>query len=209
MKFYDCTMAPSPRRVRIFLAEKGIKVETIQIDLIAADNLKPEFLAINPRGILPVLQLDDGTVITETLAICQYLDALHPDKPLCGTDARSRAVIASATLAMEWDGFLRASEAFRNSAPAFAARGIPGLPNIDAIPALAERGMAGIHRFFAYLDKLLSKSEYVAGSSYSLADITAMCVVDFAGWLKATPTDSHPNVQRWYRSVSSRPSAAA
>ncbi|TDU32307.1 glutathione S-transferase [Panacagrimonas perspica] len=209
MKFYDCAMAPSPRRVRIFLAEKGIKIDTVQVDLMTAENIQPAYLKINPRGIVPALQLDDGTLIDETLAICQYLEALHPEKPMLGTDAKSRAVITSRTLAMEWDGFLRASEAFRNSAPGFGDRGIPGLGGITAIPALAERGMAGSRRFIDTLDGMLGKSEFVAGTSFSLADITALCVVDFMGWLKVTPTDSHPNVQRWYRSVSSRPSAAA
>lgn len=209
MKFYDCTIAPSPRRVRIFMAEKEIRIDTVQVDLLTAENLKPEYLKINPRGIVPALQLDDGTVIDETLAICQYLETIYPDKPLMGTDARSRAIVTSRTLAMEWDGFLRAAEAFRNSNPGFASRAIAGQSNVTAIPALAERGLAGLGRFLDYLEGLLAKSEYVAGSSFTLADITALCVVDFAGWSKVTPTDSQPNVQRWYRSVSSRPSAAA
>ncbi len=209
MKFYDCTIAPSPRRVRIFLAEKGIKIDTVQVDLLTAENLKPPYLAINPRGLVPSLLLDDGTCIDETLAICQYLEALYPEKPLLGTDAKSRALIASRTLAMEWDGFLRAAEAFRNTHPGFAERGIPGLGGVPAIPALAERGFSGLRGFLNGLETALGKSEYIAGGSFSLADITALCVVDFAGWVDVKPTDSHPNVQRWYRSVSSRPSAAA
>jgi glutathione S-transferase len=209
MKFYDCTMAPSPRRVRIFMAEKGAKIETVQVDLMTGENLKPEFLKINPRGVVPVLQLDDGTCIDETVPICRYIEELYPDPPLMGTDAKSRAVIASRTRHMEWDGFLRCAEAFRNSTPAFADRGIPGVTGVPAIPALAERGRAGIQRFLSTLDADLGRSEFVAGDRYTIADITALCVIDFAGWMKIKPTDSHPNVQRWYRSVSSRPSAAA
>lgn len=209
MKFYDCTMAPSPRRVRIFLAEKGVKIDTVQVDLIGGENLKSEFRAINPRGVVPVLQLDDGTCIDETYAICRYIEDLHPEPPLMGTDPKSRAVIASRSLAIEWDGFLSAAEAFRNSTPGFAERGIPGQMGVTAIPALAERGRAGLDRFFDTLEKTLSRSEYVAGDRYTIADITGLCVVDFAGWMKIQPSDSHPNVQRWYRSVSSRPSAAA
>jgi glutathione S-transferase len=209
MKFYDCTMAPSPRRVRIFLAEKGVKVDTVQVDLMNGENLKPEFHKINPRGVVPVLQLDDGTCIDETYAICRYIEDVYPDPPLMGTDAKSRAVIASRSLNIEWDGFLSAAEAFRNSTPAFAERGIPGQVGVPAIPALAERGRAGLKRFFDNLDKTLAKSAFVAGDRYTIADITGLCVVDFAGWMKIQPSDSHPNVQRWYRSVSSRPSAAA
>ncbi|MCC2658657.1 MAG: putative Glutathione S-transferase [Panacagrimonas sp.] len=209
MKFYDCSMAPSPRRVRIFLAEKGVKIDTVQVDLMSGENLKPEFLKINPRGIVPVLQLDDGTCIDEAVPICRYIEELHPDPPLMGTDARSRAVIAMRTRHMEWDGFLSAAEAFRNSTPAFADRGIPGQVGVKAIPALAERGRAGLARFFDNLEKTLAQSQFIAGDRYTIADITGLCVVDFAGWMKIQPTDSHPNVQRWYRSVSSRPSAAA
>jgi glutathione S-transferase len=209
MKFYDCAMAPSPRRVRIFMAEKGVKIDTVQVDLMTGENLGPEFLKINPRGIVPVLQLDDGTCIDESVPICRYIEEMYPDPPLMGTDAKSRAVIASRTRHMEWDGFLRCAEAFRNSTPAFADRGIAGVTGVPAIPALAERGRVGIERFLTTLDGDLGRSEFVAGDRYTIADITALCVIDFAGWMKIKPTDSHPNVQRWYRSVSSRPSAAA
>lgn len=209
MKFYDCTIAPSPRRVRIFMAEKGVKIDTVQVDLLKGENLTPEFRKINPRGVVPVLELDDGTCIDETVPICRYIEELHPNPPLMGTDPKSRAIIASRTRHMEWDGFLRGAEAFRNSVPGFADRGIPGLTGVPAIPALAERGVAGLHRFLDNLEITLSASEYIAGDRYTIADITGLCVVDFAGWSKVAPTDSHPNVQRWYRSVSSRPSAAA
>lgn len=209
MKFYDCTMAPSPRRVRIFMAEKGIRLETIQVDLVGGENLRPEFLAINPRGTVPVLQLDDGTCIDETVPICRYLEELHPDPPLMGTDARSRAVIAMRTRHIEVDGFLAGAEAFRNSAPAFVDRGVPGVSGVPAIPALAERGRAGLQRFFDRFEAVLANSEYVAGDRYTIADITGLCMVDFAAWVKVRPTDSHPNVHRWYRLVSSRPSAKA
>jgi len=209
VKLYDCTIAPSPRRVRIFLAEKGVKIDTVQVDLMTGENLKPEFLKINPRGIVPVLQLDDGTCIDETFSICRYIEELHPDPPLMGTDAKSRALIDSRVRHMEWDGFLRGAEAFRNSVKGFADRGIPGQTGVPAIPELAERGRAGLHRFMDRLEVMLGQGEYLAGDSFTIVDITALCVVDFAGWVKIAPTDSHPNVQRWYRSVSSRPSAKA
>lgn len=209
MKFYDCTMAPSPRRVRIFLAEKGVKLETIQVDLMKGENLGAEFLNINPRGTVPVLQLDDGTCIDETVPICRYIEELYPDPPLMGTDAKSRAQIATHVRHIEWDGFLAGAEAFRNAAPSFADRGIPGVTGVPAIPALAERGRQGLLRFFDRLEANLSTSEYIAGNVYTIADITGLCVVDFAAWVKIRPGDSHPNIRRWYGSVSTRPSAAA
>ena len=117
MKLYDYKMAPNPRRVRVYLAEKGIEVETVQVDIPAGENLADEFRAINPRSLLPTLVLDDGTVIDESVAICRYFEELHPEPPLMGTDARSRAVIESAQRHMEWDGLLSVAEAFRNSNP--------------------------------------------------------------------------------------------
>lgn len=209
MKFYDCTMAPSPRRVRIFLAEKGVKLDTVQVDLMKGENLGAEFLKINPRGTVPVLQLDDGTCLDETVPICRYIEELHPNPPLMGTDAKSRAVIAMRVRHIEWDGFLAGAEAFRNASPAFADRGIPGVNGVPAIPALAERGRQGLHRFMDRLEAILSTSEYIAGNRYTIADITGLCVVDFAAWVKIKPSDSHPHIRRWYGSVSSRPSAAA
>lgn len=209
MKFYDCSMAPSPRRVRIFLAEKGITLDTVQVDLKSGENLGAAFLKINPRGTVPVLQLDDGTCLDETVPICRYLEELYPDPPLMGTDAKSRAVIANHVRHIEWDGFLPGAEALRNSAPAFADRGLPGVTGVPAIPALAERGRQGLQRFFDRLEANLSASEYIAGSTYTIADITALCVVDFAAWVKIRPGDSHPHIRRWYGRVSARPSASA
>ena len=209
MKFYDCTVAPSPRRVRIFMAEKGIQIETVQVDLLGGENLTSEFRKINPRGVVPVLELDDGTCIDETFPICRYLEELYPEPCLMGHDAKSRALIDSRSRHMEWDGFLAGAEAFRNSTPGFADRGIPGQTGVPAIPLLAERGRAGMLRFFDQLESLLSESPYVAGDRYSIADITAMCVVDFAGWVKLALPESHANARKWYGSVSSRPSAKA
>jgi glutathione S-transferase len=210
MKFYDCAIAPSPRRVRIFIAEKGLNIETIQIDLMTGENLKPHFREINPRGVVPVLELDDGTTIDESVSICRYLEDLYPDPPLMGTNPKSRAIIDSRTRHMEWDGFLSVANAFRNSAPAFAKRGLPGVVDeVLAIPALVDRGIAGISRFFDLLESYLSSSRYIAGDGYSIADITALCVVDFAGWVKQSMPTGHAHTRRWYEEVSSRPSAKA
>jgi len=210
MKFYDCAIAPSPRRVRIFLAEKGLSIETVQVDLMTGENLGSPFLAVNPRGIVPVLELDDGTRIDESVSICRYLEDLHPQPPLMGVDPKSRAIIDSRTRHMEWDGFLAVANAFRNSVAGFAKRGLPGITEeVPAIPDLVDRGHAGITRFFGLLERYLQESEFVAGDRYTIADITALCVVDFAGWVKRSIPTDHPRTLRWHEAVSSRPSAKA
>ena len=209
MKLYDFKMAPNPRRVRIFLAEKGIEVETVQVDIPAGENLGDEFRAINPRCLLPTLVLDDGTVIDESMAICIYFEGLHPEPALMGTDAKSRAVIASAQRHMEHDGLSSVAEAFRNGNPAFKDRSLSGSQGVPTVPGLVERGRASTERFYDALNTTLGKSEFVAGDAFSVADITALCVVDFAKWIQMRVGDDHPHIQRWYNAVSSRPSAGA
>jgi len=209
MRLYDFKMAPNPRRVRIFLAEKGIEIEMVQVDIPSGENLSEDFKAINPRSLLPTLVLDDGTVIDESIAICRYFEDLQPEPALMGSDAKSRAVIESVQRHMEWDGLLSVAEAFRNSNPTFENRGISGSEGVPTIPALVDRGRASTERFFADLNDTLGQSEYVAGDAYSIADITAFCVVDFAKWIQIRAGDEHPHLRRWYADVSARPSAAA
>lgn len=209
MKLYDYRMAPNPRRVRVYLAEKGIEVETVQVDIPAGENLGEGFRAINPRSLLPTLLLDDGTVIDESVAICRYFEELHPEPPLMGTDARSRAVIESAQRHMEWDGLMSVAEAFRNSNATFDDRGISGSTGVPRIPDLVERGRASTQRFFASLNETLGESTHVAGEDYSIADITAFCVVDFAKWIQIRAGDEHPHLKRWYAQVAARPSSGA
>ena len=211
MKLYDSQLAPNPRRVRIFMAEKGIETEVVPIDIIAGENLKPEFLAINPRGLLPTLVLDDGTVLDETVAICRYLEETQPEPPLMGTDPVSKAKIEARQRHMEFDGLLGAAEAFRNGFPKFAERALPGSAGrTAAIPALVERGKASVAKFYAALDEALASSEFVAGDTFSIADITALCTVDFAAGAARCPIpDECANVKRWHAAVSARPSASA
>ncbi len=210
MKLYDAAMAPSPRRVRIFLAEKGVEIETVPVNLREMENLDEAFLRINPRGVVPVLELDDGTRIDESVAICRYFEELYPDPPLMGTDALSRAQIESWQRHMEFDGYLAAMTVFRNSVPAFKERGLPGLPpEFPAIPALAERGRHQYDYFLKQLDKRLGESDYIAGDSYSIADITGLVAVDFAARAEMTVPETHLNIHRWYGRVSTRASANA
>lgn len=211
MKLYDTTGAPNPRRVRMFMAEKGVECEKVELNIVKGENLSEEFLAINPRGMMPTLQLDDGTVIDETVAICRYLEESHPEPALMGTDAVSKAHIESRQRHMEWDGLLPAMEAFRNSFPGFASRGLGGnVGDVSAIEALAERGKASLERFYARLDAELADQAFVAGDAFSIADITALCTIDFAGAAARVPIpDDCVNVKRWHETVSARPSAQA
>ena len=211
MKLYDSEQAPNPRRVRIFMAEKGISCETEQLNIVLGENLSDDFLAVNPRGLLPTLVLDDGTVLDESVAICRYLEETHPEPALMGTDAVSKAQIESRQRHMEFDGLFSAAEAFRNAYPRFAKRGLGGnVGAVEAIPALVERGKASVLRFYNRLNEDLGQSRYVAGDAFTIADITALCAVDFASMAARVPVpESCENLTRWHAEVSVRPSARA
>lgn len=211
MKFYDCATAPSPRRVRVFLAEKGITVPSVQVNLREGEQFTDAFRAINPDCTVPVLVLDDGTAITDAIGICIYFEAVQPDPPLFGSTATEKALIASWQRQSERDGFYAVMEAFRNAAPGLKGRALPGPQSLDQIPALAERGRSRVQRFFETLDARLARSEFVGGPRYSIADITAMISVDFAGWLrpKLAIPETCPHLKRWHALVSARPSAKA
>ena len=209
MKLYDCQMAPNPRRVRVFLAEKGVDIPKTEVSIIEGENLKPEYLAVNPRGLLPTLELDDGNRIDETVAICRYIEETQPEPNLMGRDALEKAQIESWQRRMEFDGLNPTGEMFRNSFDPFKNRGLPGLENVQAIPELAARGKAGVERFYERLERRLSQSSYIAGERYTIADITALCVVDFASFAKMGIPEANANTKRWHADVSSRPSAKA
>jgi glutathione S-transferase len=209
MKLYDCKMAPNPRRVRIFIAEKGLQIPAVEVSIVDGENLKPEYLKVNPRGLLPVLELDDGTCLDETQAICRYLEETHPEPNLMGRTTLERAQIESWQRHMEFDGMTAVSEVVRNSIPVFSSRGLPGVTQpVAAIPALVERGTQSVKRFYDRLEQRLKESEYVGGSRFSIADITALCVVDVAKNRinLPIPTDNK-QTQRWYEAVAARPSA--
>ena len=209
MKFYDCTPAPSPRRVRIFLAEKGISVPTVQVDLRNGEHFSEAFRAINPDCTVPVLELDDGTRIADAIGICAYFEAVQPDPPLMGTGAKDKAIVTARQRQVERDGFHAVMEAFRNYVRAFKTRALPGPYDYEQIPALAERGRVRIGHFFDQANAALANSEFVAGERYTIADITMLVTVDFAGWVKMTIPESCMYLRRWYDAVSARPSAKA
>ena len=211
MKLYDQVFAPNPRRVRIFMAEKGIECERVQVNIVEAENLDEEFLSISPRGLLPCLVLDDGTVIDESLAICRYFEEIQPDPPLMGTTALERAQIAARERHMEFDGLRHAAEAFRNAYPKFSERGLGGsVGNVPAIAELVPRSRRLLSKFYLQLESHLAGHGFVHNDFFTVADITALCTVDFASVAGRVPLpETCANLWRWHREVSARPSAAA
>lgn len=209
MKLYDCQTAPSPRRVRIFLAEKGLDIETVQVDLGKGEQFGEAFREVNPDCAVPALELDDGSCISEVIAICQYIEALHPEPALLGRTAEERARVTMWNAIVEQQGLWGMMDAFRNSAKGMVNRALPGPTSYAQIPELAERGRQRVSQFFTRLDNQLADNAFVAGDNYSIADISAMVLVDFAGWIKIAIPDDATNLARWYAEVSARPSTAA
>ncbi len=209
MILYDHPHAPNARRVRVFLAEKGIEVPTRTVDLMAKENLGADYLAVNPAGTVPCLELDDGARIAESVAICRYFETLRPDPPLMGTDALDRATVEMRHRQVELNGVQPAGEMLRNGSPRFAGRALAGPHPFAQIPELAERGRERMRLFFAWLDGVLAESEFVAGARYTIADVLAMVAVDFAGWSKSAPEPGQTHLAAWLEKVSARPSAKA
>ena len=209
MKFYDCKTAPSPRRVRIFLAEKGIELETVQVDLGSGEQFSEEFKKVNPDCAVPALELDDGSCISEVVAICQYIEDLHPEPALLGNSPEERARVSMWNGKVEQLGLWAMMDAFRNASKGLVDRALPGPESYAQIPELADRGRKRVLQFFYRLNVQLAGNKFVAGDSYSIADISAMVLVDFAGWIKIAIPDDASHIKRWYDDVSKRPSAAA
>jgi glutathione S-transferase len=202
MKLYDSKMAPNPRRVRIFLAEKGIQIADEQVDLAKAQNRTPEFLKINPYGGVPVLQLDDGTNLAESVAVCRYFEETHPEPRLMGVDARDKALVEMWQRRMELNLLAMAAGAFRNTSDFFKGR-------IPQVPEYGEVCRQAAERAFGMVDGFLASSKFIAGDRYTIADITALVAIDFAKLVKLRITPEQKNLARWYETVSSRPSAKA
>jgi glutathione S-transferase len=209
MKLYDYQLAPNPRRVRIFLAEKGITVPTVQVDLRAGEQFTPEFRSINPECTVPALEFDDGRRIAEVIAICLYFELAHPEPALMGVGAQDRAIVADWHHRIERQGFWAVGDAFRNSAPGLKGRALPGPDDYEQISALAERGLARTARFFEMLDRHLAGREIVASDRYTIADIMALVTVNFAARIKLTIPEGCSHLRCWHETVSARPSAAA
>jgi glutathione S-transferase len=209
MLFYDCTTAPSPRRVRIFLAEKGVQVPTVQVDLRNGEHLGAAFSAVNPEGTVPVLELDGGQRLFDIVGICRYFEETSPRPALFGSSAVDKAMVDSWLRWSDREGFYAVMDAFRNSARGLTDRALPGSQGYAQIPELAQRSKLRIAEFFRRLDDRLSSSAFLAGQDFSIADITAMVSVDFAGWMKIVPPTEQAHLHRWLSAVRSRPSAQA
>ncbi len=202
MKLDDSKLAPNPRRVRIFLAEKGIQVPTEQVDIAKAVNRQAPFLAKNPMGGVPVLELDDGTYLAESVAICRYFEGTQPDPPLMGVDVKDRSVVEMWQRRMELEVFAPIAQTFRNTHEFFQGR-------IEQVPAWGEVCRRAAGKRLEWLDGELARREYVAGDRFTIADITALVGIDFGRITKIGIQPGQKNLQRWYEQVSARPSAKA
>lgn len=205
---YDCATAPSPRRARILLAEKGVVHETVQIDLRTREQMGEAYRRINPQCTVPALCTDEGALLTDNAAIAAWLEAHCPQPPLLGSTALEKAEVASWQWRIEFEGLAAIAECLRNSSPAMANRALPGPVDYAQIPELAQRGLARVQQFFATLNERLDGRDFVAADQFSIADITAVVAVDFARVVKVKPGDQHPHLVRWRTAMAQRPSMA-
>jgi glutathione S-transferase len=202
VKLYDSQMAPNPRRVRVFLAEKGVEIPVEQIDIGKRQNTSPEFLAINPLGRVPVLELDDGTQVAESVAICRYFEETTPEPPLFGVDAKDRALVEMWQRRMEFEVLGNVTGCFRNTHDYFKGR-------IPQVPEYGELCRETALKRLGWLDEVLADRTFVAGERYSIADITAMVAVDFGRVAAIRLQPEQKNLARWHELVSARASASA
>ncbi|MDZ7937324.1 MAG: glutathione S-transferase [Rhodoferax sp.] len=205
---YDCATAPSPRRARIFLAEKGVAFETVQVDLRSAEQMGEAYRAINPQCTVPALRTEEGALLSDNAAIAAYLEARYPQPPLLGNSPQDKAEIASWQWRVEFEGLLAIAEAFRNSSPAMVNRALPGPVDYPQIPELAQRGLTRVHAFLAALNAQLQDRDFIAAQQFSVADITAVVAVDFARVVRLKPDENYPHLLRWRAAMGQRPSMA-
>jgi glutathione S-transferase len=202
MKIYDSQLAPNPRRVRMFLAEKGVDVPYEQVNIAKAENRQPAFLAKNPMGTVPVLELDDGTCIAESVAICRYFEGLHPEPPLMGVDLQDRAIVEMWNRRMELELLMPIAQVFRNTHEFFKGR-------IEQVPEYGEASRRTAEKRLAWLDGELADRDYIAGDRFTIADITALAAIDFGRVSGIRVQPDQKNLARWHEAVGSRPSARA
>ena len=210
MKLYQSNSSPNSRRVRIYLAEKGISMPIVPVDLGAREHFSDAYAAINPRRVVPTLVLDDGTAIGEVPAIIRYLEEVYSEPPLSGTHPLARAQVAMWERRIEQEGFASVMEAVRNSVASLKNRAIAGPHDYAQIPELVERSRQRVQNFYADFDARLAGVPFMAGETFSVADITALVTVDFATKAAGLPIENkRVALKRWYASVSSRPSMTA
>lgn len=198
MKLYTWPKAPNPQRVELFVAYKGIAVERVEIDLMAKQQLDESYRRINPSCTVPALVLDDGTVLSEVIAICAYLEEVFPDRPLMGADPRERALVLNWDHRVFVEGFIPLAEVLRNSHEAFAGRALPGPVDLDQIPALVDRGRKRAEVFFAMLDGELATRPWLAGDKPTFADIDAVTMMQFARRVGCEPPAERRELHGWH-----------
>jgi len=209
MRIFTCSTAPSPRRVKLYLAEKGISLETVEVDLAGGEHLTDEFAARSPDCTVPVLELDDGHCLWNTLAIRRYLEDLHPEPPLMGRDAKSRAEVLQRTMWVEHNGLMAAAEAFRNASRGMTNHAVTGRRPMPQIEKLAERGRTRFGWFLDDLDALLDTRPYLAGDMFSTADIDALVTTEFGLRATKAPTEGLNALNEWLARVRDRPAFQA
>lgn len=209
MKLYDFNRAPNPRRVRIFLAEKGLEVELVPVNLFRMEQLTPEFRQINPSCTVPVLETDDGEHISESLAICRYIEAVQPEPRLFGADALGEARTLMWNGIVEHEGMTAVAEMLRNLSPGFRDHVFPGPVPYPQIPALVERGAGRTAQFLDRMEARLADSSWLAGDDFTFADIALLVTVDFAKWVEIDGREGRPALAAWHEKISARPSAGA
>ncbi len=202
MKLYTNRFAPSPRRVRMYAAEKGLALELVEVDIAAGENRAPQYLAVNALAEMPTLELDDGTRLTESLAICRWLEELHPDPDLFGRLPRERAAINSWIDRLMFRLYLPTTQVFRNTHAFWATR-------LKQVPEWGELQRQAVQAEYDALDAALAGRDYLARDSFSMADIVAFTAVDFGKPSGMRVGDSRPALRRWYEAVGARPSARA
>jgi glutathione S-transferase len=203
---YDCATAPSPRRARILLAEKGIAHDTVQVDLARGEQLGAAYREINPQCTVPALHTEEGALLADNAAIAAYLEARYPEPALMGVTPQEKAEVASWNWRVEFEGLMAIAETLRNSSPAMADRALPGPVNYAQIPELAQRGLVRVQKFFETLNERLAGREFLAADRFSLADITAVVAVDFARVVRVKPGEQHTELVRWRAAMALRPS---
>jgi glutathione S-transferase len=202
MKLYDLKAGLNPRRVRIFIAEKGIEIPVAGVDMIKGENRTPEFLKLNPLGTLPVLELDDGTILTESMAICRYLEAIHPEPNLLGEGPLGQAQVEMWNRRAEIELMRPLVDQFRHLSPFWQGR-------IEQLPAYGELAQRKARETMKWLDGELAGRPYLAGTRYTVADITAQCALLLGKGTGMAIPDDLANLGRWWTSVSARPTARA
>lgn len=209
MRLFDFNRAPNPRRARMFIAEKGLEIEKVNVNLFRMEQLSDEFTSINPLGTVPVLETDDGTYLTETVAICCYLENIHPEPVLMGHTATEKALVLNWNNIVEQHGMLSIAEMLRNWSPGFRDRVFPGKIDYHQMPELIERGRLRTLQFFDMIETRLQLVNWLAGEQFSLADISLLAISDFASWVEIDPLENRTALKDWHAKISQRESIKA